>query len=304
MRWKQQIRRGVTASLDVYFEGRPASCLVSAFSPDEVEIVSGAAATVDGVNTTVASYDDDYPLTLTVADATGITVGDDYVLTSNGRAQSVSVVGLDGVTLDFSHELGPDVGVGDSLASTKVSYTFSSSALDDYDYGNNYRVVWVASGGTGVSEVETFFDLVRSPSYCAGSWAGFSRAHSDFASRMVDHTDQALSWDEKIEQAYVSMMYDLEAQILGGPEGSNDLSHAIIDWRQTERLVYLKLLAVQSKVLIPPDWGTYPQDYDAAVSNDYKVAMDSFASNIRYVDPAQERTGSAPKRLGGRTLQL
>jgi len=113
-----------------------------------------------------------------VDDATGITAGRQYWLTSaDGWAADVSVSQVDGLNITLEHAPPGVIAASDTLVGLRLSVTLSATT-DTKDRGLNNRVEWVVTGSDSVERrYRTIVDVVKTP------WP--DAVHADDAARYL-----------------------------------------------------------------------------------------------------------------------
>lgn len=119
---------------------------------DSGHVLASGAATVDSVSTTTASATGRGaadPRAVTVASATGITVGRRYLLQKGGRAVVVQVAGIDGTTIRFASPVEVVMASGAAFLGLELSCSVPSAVCDEEDYLDNPDVLalrWTPDG--------------------------------------------------------------------------------------------------------------------------------------------------------------
>ena len=131
--------------------GQPASGTISILAPGGVALpaaVSGAALTVDSVSTTLSADVALGATSLTVASATGITVGRTYVLATAGQRELVRVKAVSGTTVTLVDELQVDHANGASLKGHRLTYALVAGQQATADRNYSAAIAWVDEDGT------------------------------------------------------------------------------------------------------------------------------------------------------------
>lgn len=187
-------------------------------------VQASAAATLDAVNTTItatAGAQTADPRRLTVASATGITVGRRYLLThaTTGRSEPVRVSSVTGLVLLLAEPVAASYASGATFRGLEIAGTFPALAADDssaFDNGGGpYLVGWTyAAGGATVTHEEVIF-VERSASRCPATEADVRERYPEIGPSAVGGAANVPAF---LHAAWLAVRADLVSRGIDGED--------------------------------------------------------------------------------------
>lgn len=154
-----QLDVGGTLSVTPTGSGRPSSATCTLYNPDGTSIAT-PAATVDTVNTTVASNASEGAEALTLTSATGVSVRRAYVVVcDDGERLTVRVRAIRGSVVDLYSPLPRDVDATSSFYGTTITAPVTGAVATPL--GDGYEARWVWTADSVVNRVNTRWSVVR-----------------------------------------------------------------------------------------------------------------------------------------------
>lgn len=199
---RQRVLKDSTDSIYFYpprqYLGVPSSVTARIQTPSTGLEESGAAVTVDSVDTTTDAASVAGATSISVSSATGITAEVEYLLETPGaRALLVRVIDVAGTTVHLGAPLPIAIASGATLKGVRMSFALSASHTSDVGAGHA-RVTATLGGIARIFRVP--FDIVRQVLSCPLSWDDLLRSYPD-AGRMLDPNDDPSelvlqAWDD------------------------------------------------------------------------------------------------------------
>jgi len=202
------------------------SASAAVYSPRSTVAIQTGAATVDAVNTTVASVVSDTQIT--VASATGIVAGRSYLLACDEGPERVRVERVSGVSVWLAHETSGQIRAGNALTGLQLSLVLASGTTAER--GLDYRVEWSITLITGATATEqTMFHVVAMPlgpvvdvgdvsdlleAYGANQWRRWRGRAESIAQRANERVRCAIENHDRYPHLYASPTPFREAALL------------------------------------------------------------------------------------------
>lgn len=140
---------------------RVLSGTATVYGPKSTTALLTGAATVDTVNTAVAAPGSN-STQFTVASATGIVAGRDYLLVMQEGPERVRVERVSGTTIYLAHETMGVIRASDALYGLQVSFALTTAVTGER--GLDYRIEWDLSlAGSVTHRQQTMFHVVAMP---------------------------------------------------------------------------------------------------------------------------------------------
>lgn len=244
----------------VYFdcpEGRPSAATVTIKTSGGSALptaVSAASATIDSVNTTIATWSDSTPQQCTVASATGITVGRQYLITTaTGQKCFVKVrhVVSGTKTVYFEQDAPFDLAAADTFVGTRISYAIIAANTATADL--NYRCTWVYTVSSVSYTRNSLFDVVRVLPYNTATSDGFRAYAPDLTEEFELSAASDGDWTRRLTAAYDKVLFDLDQR--------GTWPNLLLDMQQLEYCVYERALYELAETHIPSAFNGFPQDW-------------------------------------------
>lgn len=288
---KQQLQKGIASELRIEAPTRPSAAAVTLYSVAGVPLLT-ATAVVDAANTTIASWSASDPRKVVLDATIGIAADRNFAITLRGQVQAVRVTQFDLATKTVWLQDDPvfDLAAGAAFQSRTVRYSVPATTFPEC--GRNLRAFWALTIGNSAEVHEQMFDVVLSAPRNPATAAGLRRYKPEVTSTW-DQVSSSHTWDDAIATAFERVCLDLEQQT---SDNIGDMLYAVVDWDQLEPVIYERVLLDRDDVMIPARWKDQPADYHSKRVQEYVAAIKAFRANIRYLDPAQNRTGGAEKR--------
>jgi len=157
----EQHTYGATAVIEYHAaDGIPTAATVQIFHPEDGSVVAATAATLPTDTVTTTSAATAYSNTLTVDDATAVSVGQEVLVESTlGERMEAVVLGAASTTLVLDEEIPFALASGSTIRDHIVTYSASSTLA----HFRGYRAKWSLTIASKAVVKWTEFDLVYQP---------------------------------------------------------------------------------------------------------------------------------------------
>lgn len=267
-------------------EGRPTTATIGIKTPDNAALptpVSGAAATVDSVSTTVTSWSASAPDEIVVGSVTGILVDRQYRATNaKGEHADVKVRGIVGSTKTvYLYDDCPiPLANADTFVGTRLSYAVTAGNAATADL--NYRATWGYTIGTTGYTPDTVYDVVRMLLINRATESGLRMYRPSLISKWRVPATGDGCWSQRIEQAWEEALLDIEQRHTEAPGA---FANALVDQGQLEFLVYERVLYdMADEGMLPPGGGWTGDEWRKKRWLEYQDKLSQFDAKIVWVD--------------------
>ncbi len=285
---KQQLIKDVAGT--VFWdcpEGRPSAATVTIVDKAGAALptpVSGATATIDAVNTTVATWSASTPRQATLTAITGVVVGRAYLVTTAiGEKCLMRVKGLvvSTKTVYFYHDPPADLTAGDTFVGTRIS--IAVVIANTATAAMNFRCSWSYTVSSVAYKHDSLFDVWRVLPVNVATEAGLRRHAPDLTDRWhISALSEGSTWADRLEQAFESVLWDIEQD---GAVLKCPLANALIDQQQLERCVYERLLSdMANSGFAPPGSSWTGDEWSKKRFAIYMSTLRKLESSITWVD--------------------
>lgn len=295
---KLQLLKGVAGS--IWFdapEGRASAATVSIVAADGTALptpVVAAAATVDAVTTTIASWSASTPAQATLAAITNIVIGRSYLITNHlGESAPVTVKGVDtaGKVVYFWHPLPfPIVGAACPFVGTRLS--FAVVAANTATAKLNFVATWAYTVGSAYRR-ETLYDVCRMVPYMQATHAGLKKYAQGLVSAWEISATPQGSWLPWLEEAWEEILTEIEAK--------GNRANAMMDMGQMERVTYERvLLALAERTFLPVAYADQPDTWIKLRRDRYAAAMQTLLQCATVYDEDEDGVVETDETLADR----
>jgi hypothetical protein len=276
-------------------EGRPSVATVTVKDSSGNDLpdtaIDGDAATIDSVNTTVASWAASAPKTIILTDATGVVRGLDYRVTdAAGLTALARVIGVQSNTVYIADRLPFEMVGGETFQGVRISLEITAANLANRAI--DYVAAWVYTVASEVYKIETLFDVVLSNIRNPATTTGFRAYMRELTSDWDDLLGDDFSLEMRLDAAFWELVDELETAVRHKHSEAN-LANAIVHWdSRCARAVYEKVLL---KMAVG---GFRPPDSDYMVYLDtrqesYTKAFEGWLAAIKWADWDNDRVKEA-----------